>query len=70
MPKTKTFSDREPITLDNLGKWKLADELLKIALTQGSIEPTDALLRARAGGAMPLGTPGEMILDERTQVVQ
>jgi exodeoxyribonuclease V gamma subunit len=64
------IADREPIAMDGLTKWQLADNLLNLALTQGTINTTDALLRARAGGTLPLGTPGKIILDERTEVIE
>ena len=49
------------------GNWRTTFEP---QLTQGSINPTDALLRARAGGTLPLGTPGRLILEERTEVIE
>lgn len=54
--------DREPIALDALGDWKLGDEMLRQLLAGA---PEANVRRAlRAGGALPLGTPGQIALAE------
>lgn len=54
--------DREPIVLGALEDWKLGDEMLR-QLLAGTPE-ADARRALGAGGALPLGTPGELALAE------
>lgn len=54
--------DREPLALDALQDWKLGDEALRL-LVAGKCE-ADVRRALGAGGAVPLGTPGEIALGE------
>jgi exodeoxyribonuclease V gamma subunit len=56
------LEDREPIDLDQLGKWRIGDALLARMMRDGGAEP--AWERIRAQGLLPLGTPGRRMFDE------
>jgi exodeoxyribonuclease V gamma subunit len=50
--------DREPVTLDALQRWKLGAQWLQLLLT--GVPSEDIETAARATGALPLGTVGEL----------
>lgn len=63
-------ADREPIAMDGLAQWKLANTLLPLALDETGIDQPRALMLTRAGGELPLGTPGRLMVRERVEVVE
>lgn len=67
-PEADPLPDREPIELDGLARWSLADALVR-AVGQG-VPWEEAEDRLRAGGRLPLGTPGRMALAERRALAE
>jgi exodeoxyribonuclease V gamma subunit len=55
------LDDREPIALDALDSWFVGDALLRRVLRGG--DPAEAWGVWRAGGTLPLGTPGRCAFD-------
>src|SRR5262249_60465492 len=58
------LAEREPIELNGLEQWRVGDALLRRALRAGDPETAWAVLRA--GGLLPLGTPGRCAVDDAT----
>jgi len=58
--------DREPIELDALQRWSLANDMLRAPVRGASL--SQALESLVAQGKVPLGTPGAVLLDERLEV--
>ena len=64
--RTDLVEDREPIELDPLQQWDLANVMLQAHRRDAS--PEQALESLLAQGKVPLGTPGEVLLRERLEV--
>ncbi len=60
--------DREPIEVGALERWRIGDELFQLALDGQELGAT--LERSRAGGVLPLGTPGKLFHESLTADVQ
>jgi exodeoxyribonuclease V gamma subunit len=56
------LADREPLELDALDRWRIGEAVLGRALDGD--DPADAWAPLRAGGLLPLGTPGRCAFDE------
>lgn len=60
--------DREPLELDGLSRWQLASELLAMRLRGVASGP--ALAALAAGGGLPHGTHGALLLEELARSVE
>ena len=65
------LDDREPINLDSLEGWKIAEKLIEQSqdATHSASQAT-LLEQTRADGTLPLGTPGRLVFNERYEAVQ
>ena len=67
---SSALSDREPIILDGLEGWKLAENLLEEKLEEQSATVSDLLGSMRSTGTLPLGTPGRQVFDEKLKGIE
>lgn len=59
------IEDREPIELDKLAQWQVKEAILQAALAPGR----PVRQRLHAGGTLPLGQPGELLLATATATI-
>ena len=60
-------TDREPMELEPLDEWKLGTALLRHEIE--GLDPQRSLELLRAGGELPLGTPGDVRFEDLRQLV-
>jgi exodeoxyribonuclease V gamma subunit len=65
---TRDHSDREPMELDPLDEWRLGADLLEHELL--GVPQSESLALLKAGGELPLGTPGRCRYDDLVAAVQ
>lgn len=64
----RALSDREPLELDELERWKLGDTLVSHLLTDVPLDCSEQLLRA--AGQLPLGNTGQLELEQLVERCQ
>lgn len=64
---SRDYSDREPMEVAGLDDWRLGDTVLHHELAE--MDQDDSLALTRAGGLVPLGTPGACTHEETHRAV-
>ncbi|MGH1449690.1 MAG: exodeoxyribonuclease V subunit gamma [Pseudomonadaceae bacterium] len=64
---SRDYSDREPMEVAGLDDWRLGDTVLRHELAD--MDQDDSLALTRAGGLVPLGTPGACTHEETHRAV-
>ncbi len=63
------LADREPIEMDSLDKWLIADTLLDTIIKNPKRIRAEILNRLRSTGTLPLGYPGQLLFEKQYQAM-